>query len=174
MKNQELYYATKEDLESSMQRIEEAIALEYCETGSREEPNFKRFSTYKEIPNFGVSLDGKRESSPYFLVYEKGNEVVPEIVPQKRGGERHIISATHIPEFAIYLQFSSAYQNECLIYGTIYRTNETLYKLIQKHFFKGYKKVKAFKVGPQALELLNQGFPLTPNLNADPTMYLKC
>jgi hypothetical protein len=67
---QTLFYATVEDLCEGLSRLEEVCAIKYVARVLFYEQNHQTHKTYKEIKNFGVSLDGRKASLSTYLILE--------------------------------------------------------------------------------------------------------
>lgn len=172
-----LFYATAQDTCSGLARFEDSCSVQYVRTGLFDSPEPTVYETYKEIENIGYSLDGRIESLPAFLVVERCDEVVVREVPQKNGGVKYAVNARTTPS-SITFTPSGEYKQECIIYGTVTGVDVTnqksknLFKLFGRHVLKSYEKIGSFKVSPGAVQKLDAGFRLTPNLKADQSMDL--
>jgi hypothetical protein len=174
---QTLFYATVEDLCEGLSRLEEACAIKYVATGLFDEQRPQTYKTYKEIENFGASLDGRKASLSTYLILEQNEEILIKEVSQRSGGVKYEINTYTVPS-SITFTPSGVYQDKCIIYGTVTgvdvknEKSKRLYKLFDKHVLRDFEKIKSFKVSPGAISWLDQGKRLTPNLKADPIMDL--
>lgn len=174
---QTLFYATVEDLHDGLASFEEACAIKYVRTGLFDSPEPIVYMTYRDIENIGLSLDGRIESLPTYLILERDDSIEVKEVPQRRGGVKYSINSRTISS-SITFTPSGVYEDECIIYGTITGVDVTdeksknLFKLFGKHVLKGFEKIKSFKVSPSAANKLDGGMRLTPNFKADQSMDL--
>jgi hypothetical protein len=174
---QALFYSSKDDLHNGLKRLEEHCEVSYIRTGLFDAPQLERYSSYKEIENIGISLDGRIESLPTYLIVESDEVVVPKEIPQRRGGVRYSLNSRVFPSSVTFTP-SGSFEEKCIIYGTLSGLEATnaksimLYKAFEKHVLKGFKKIKSFKVSPQALVGMDSGIRMTCNINAHQSMDL--
>jgi hypothetical protein len=173
------YFATKADMEAGLDNIESEVAIKYTSLGLFDSPDIVEYETYKEIPDFGLSIQGTSNSQPIYLICPSDFKVVPKEVPQRRGGIKYSINDMN-KEMEICFRFVPAgeYEETFLIPGEfssgISDFSTSLYKAFRKVFLKNFKKVKSYSVGPEAYSKFESGIPLTPSYKAKPEMYLKC
>lgn len=171
------FYATAEDLHDGLKRFEESCSIKYVRMGLFDSPDPVIYTTYRDIENIGLSLDGGIESLPIYLILERDDSIPVKEVSQRRGGIKYSISFRHSTSCITFTP-SGEYKDECIIYGTVSGVDVTdeksknLYKFFRKYVFKGFENIKSFKVSPNAAQKLDRGVRLTPNLKADPLMDL--
>lgn len=174
---QVLFYATESDLKQSLERLERAGDIKYVATGLLDSPEFDSFDSFQEIEAIGISADGKIKNLVTYLIVTKNEKILPREVPQRDGGVKYAVDSRAVAS-SISFTPSGEYDDECIIYGTVSGVdvvNEQsmfLFKLFEKNFFKGFKKLKSFKVSPGAMDKLDNGVRLTRNFKADPSMDL--
>jgi hypothetical protein len=171
MISKKLFYASKVDLLEGIANVERNLNLKYVEFGLFDEPAPRQFLNGSELPNIGASLSGKFIQMPTYLVLPADTETTVVEVPQRRGGIKFSIDCRANPR-AITFTPSGLFHGSCLIYGELApcpESSESLqfYKIFAKYFFSNFKKIKAFSVGVDAMNLHVQGVRLAANHNAD-------
>lgn len=172
-----LFYATTVELIDGLKKLENKINIKYVVIASKDSPDPQIYNSYVEIPNLGISEEGY-ECDVSYLIMEKITKLNIKEVPQRRGGIKYIIDGHNNPD-SIYFIPCGVFQDKCIAYGTIKGVDEKreksklLFDTITKEMFKGYKKIKSFKVSKGALKLYHQGVRLTPNIDAETTLDLK-
>jgi hypothetical protein len=174
MAEQQLFFATREDLLHGLRRFEERARVRYFRAGLFESPEPQCFPSAKDIPNIGV-LRGRRVQKPIFLVMPADVNPSVRAVPQRRGGELYAVDgvANH---GAITLELGGTME-DCLIYGTVqggleHEDSVRLWNAFSEHFFASFRKKKVFLLGPDAMRVFEEGGRLTSSPKADPTMDL--
>lgn len=174
---QVLFYATENELKQGLERFEYSSNINYIETGLFDNTNFVFFDSYKDINGIGISNDGKFNSLVTYLILPKNEELIFEEFLQRDGSLKYSVD-NQMNAASITFTPSGEYGDECIIYGTVSgvdvnnKKSILLFKNFEKFFLKGYKKIKSFKVSPQAIDKLDSGVRLTRNINADKTMDL--
>jgi hypothetical protein len=173
------FFATKSDMESGLEKIESELSIRYTRLGLFDSPELVEYKSFKDLPDFGLSLQGTKNSQPIYLVYPSNFNVVVKEVPQRRGGIKYSVNDMD-KEMEGCFRFvpSGEYAGEYIIPGEfspgLSDFSTSLNKIFRKEFLKNYKKVKSYCVGPEAFQKLNSGIPLTPSYKAKPEMYLQC
>lgn len=169
-------FATKNDLESGLKRFEDVRNVKYILRGLFDTQELHEFQTFGEIPNLGISESGSETLAPNYMIMDTDSNINVREVPQRRGGIKYAIDQLENKE-SLNFKPSGIYENNFLISGEfspgISEKAIELYEQFRKTFLKGFVVVKSYRVGPEALKLLDEGIPLTRNYKAQSSMYLK-
>jgi len=162
------FYATKRDLEDALPRVERAIGIDYILAGMFPKPEVIRYGSWFMLPRFGLPAAGEHLLEPQYLVVPKGAGVVPEVIPQRRGGILYAVDSRHTPASMIFHP-GGEYGETTIISGEL-GTNggdsvsREILRVFREQFFKGFEKIHAYHVGPEAAGRLNLGWRLTPGI----------
>lgn len=168
----ERIFATRADLEPVVQEAEAAAELQYVRSGMFPDPRLERFRSALEIPVFGQSLAGNHTQDPSFLVGSRKKEIRSREVIQVRGGSRFTVDSLENPGFAV-IRFGGVTEGSVIIDGEVAaRRDDTEAQRIQRLFViairSRYKKIRSYRVGPEALQKLSLGWRLTTGVRAPP------
>lgn len=172
-----VFFATKSDLEDSIQRLESGLEVEYVRTGLFDSREYERKHTLMFLPELGLNPSGAVNLAASFLIVHKNSEIRVRSVAQRKGWFKFAIDQLENQE-TVQLRLSGMYDEHTLLPGriAIAKNNEaakTLYNSIRKLFCLGYKDVKGWKIGPEALKLFEQGCRLTVDVNSPPQYDLR-
>jgi hypothetical protein len=165
-------YATRNDMLYGIHRIEKVKPVEYVLTGMFDNDYVTRYPSVDDLPNFGISVSGEHLLEPQYLVVPAGTAIQTERIPQRRGGIKFAINPRLNPIEHILFHPGGLYRDEALISGemglgvTYNEVSVDIYELFSNELFEDFVTVKAFHVGPEALELLKKGFRLTPGIKS--------
>lgn len=167
-------FATESDMVSGLEILEGDLEFKYIVPGLFDSPEVIEYSSYKELPNFGVSEKGSVEQMPRYQLVPIDTEVAAKEIPQRRGGVKFKVES----DVCLYFKPPGIYQESFLIPGEFSpgegEFSSNMYKLFRKELTKKYHKINAYSVGPEAYQKLQFGIPLTPSYKAKPEMYLQC
>lgn len=170
------FFATKNDMERGLQLLEGIHNFKYVLTGLFDSPDIHFYSTYRDIPNFGVSLLGDKVLMPTFMIINTDQKVNVREVPQRRGGIKYAIDG-RINDLLLFFKPAGEYKEKYLLPGEFAPTDDKasleMYSLFRTQFIKNFAAIQSYRVGPEAVKMLDSGIPLTPNHKADPKMYLR-
>jgi len=79
------FFATRGDMALGLNAIGTSLPIEFVRAGMFPTPEIYRVQTYESIPDFGICTTGDQYEHSY-LVVNRGAEIVPEKIPQLRGG----------------------------------------------------------------------------------------
>ena len=177
MKNKGIcFFATVNDMGRGLESLEEKFDYKYVLTGSFENQEIQSFSSYRDIPNFGISKTGNCALNPFYILVESVNDINIRHVPQKRGGVRYLIDgATN--QFYLRFQPACTFESRLLNPGVFHpQENEksiNFYGLFSKHFLKNFEVIKSYRVGSEAAAMLDNGIPLCNSIKAGQAYYLR-
>lgn len=170
------FFATKSDMKIGLQVLESIHDFKYVLTGLFDSPDIHSYSTHCDIPNFGISLLGDKVHMPTFMIMDLNQKVNIREVPQRKGGTKYAIDG-RINQLLMFFKPAGEYKKKYLIPGEFAPTEDKssleMYSSFRHHFIKGFAVIQSYRVGPEAVEMLDRGIPLTPNHKADPIMYLR-
>lgn len=155
------FFATRRDLEPGIQRIEAARALKYALCNLYEANAPKTYGSLLLVEDLGVSGTGDNARSPAYLVVTASESFHIEPVPQRRGGLRYSLSQQGNPR-SIVVRPGGLYQDRCLVVGNVGTVSEhpdavSLYREFLRELMRGFKKIRSYLVGPDALGLMDEG-----------------
>jgi len=170
-------FATKSDLEPGLRSIESQRDLKYILMGSFETAEINVIKSAFEITDLAISTKGDHVHEDSYLVMDSEAELNIREIPQRRGGNRYIVDGLINPH-AIVFRPSGRFTNLAVIRGEIDGSNDDpismgLYKLFVAEITKGFKKVKTYYVGPEALSLSKGRIRLTHSIHTSSEYDLK-
>ena len=151
-------FATKKDLVESLGKIEAEREFTYYPCGLFDSPEVSKFKSLLEWQHLGIHKTKDHVTGDRFLVLNCQVALKIREVPQKKGGVKYAIDQLLNPSSIVFAP-GGFYQDNYLITGHIGTASDDsdsieLYNFFCKRFTKGYSKVKAWSVGPDALKLL--------------------
>ena len=190
-RNQTHIFATRGDLEQGLPLIESQRPLKYValnryavnSTGKsivvpHKSPEFEEYDSLLDVPSLGVNPTGDHITGDHYLILRKDSEVRFESVLQDKGGIHYFVDQSLNPASITFLP-GGLYQSQYLICGHIGTTSEhpesiEIYKSFTKAVTKGFMKVGNYRVGPEALRLMDQGIRMiTMGIREPPEYDLK-
>jgi hypothetical protein len=153
------FFATKSDLLSGLEIIENTLSLKYVKFGLFDSPNAEIYYSAFDISTLGYSLTGDTVQDERYLVLNQVASIDTKEIQQRRGGAKYEISQDNNPNSIIFSP-GGLYDNDFLVAGSI-STNSNdsatlgVYKKFSALLTKGFKKVSGsrYNVGPEAMEL---------------------
>jgi hypothetical protein len=178
------FYAAKDDLLALTERVESMAPVKYVHFGHITELPPESFSSAARIPNLGTASHPSAVGCAKFLVCDPQTTITPRelkilteedvnrsIVPEKGplqaliGVQQYAIDQLLNPD-TICLSLGGLWKCETLLYAGVDTASQSeisqaLMKRFKAAIKKTFARVKAFYVGPQAMELLKAGRRLT-------------
>lgn len=171
-----LFCAVKEDLLAVLQMVETIGPLKYLRTG-----NFLRavvedgidiFNSGAEIPSLGKATAESSHACDTYLVYGQETSINFRHFQGVGGVERVCIDQLVNPDTVTFTP-GGIWDSETILEGRIAtasesQTSQGLMKRFHGPVRNIFTKIKAFYVGPKALELMKQGARLTMAVQSPP------
>lgn len=155
------FFATKSDLSSGLQKIENNLTLKYVQFGLFDSPNPMIYNSAFEICTLGYSITGDTVQDERYLVFNQASSIDIKQIQQRRGGVKYEISQDNNPNSLVFSP-GGLYDNDFIVAGSVSTNSnesETLevYKKFTSLLTKGFKKVSGsrYYVGPEAIGLSN-------------------
>lgn len=157
------FYATAADLLPKLRQLESEFQLQYALEGMYASPTPSVYRSATEIPGLGIARYGQSEDA--FLVSEAGLKINVEEIPQTKGGVLYHIGLIQNPT-AFAFKPSGQFGEMTLICGSVdTATGDPISLARCKWFWRGLRKdfvkLKDYYLGPEAYQLLKQGWRLT-------------
>jgi len=153
-------FATRSDLEPGLREVESEVGVKYARCDLYYGPICEQYPSLLEWNDLGRNETGSHITGPGFLVLPRDREIKIEPVPQVSGGIRYSLSQKLNPNSITFLPGGIYKREEILIcghIGTIWKPSLTLYKSFVKAVTKGFEKIGSYRVGPEAVRLMNAG-----------------
>jgi hypothetical protein len=177
-RNQTHFFATRADLEPVLQLIESNRPLTYALIRLYKTPDYESYDSLLRLDRLGTSSSGQHNLGDDFLIVERNNDIRIRSVIQREGGIHYFVDQEFNPK-SICFRPGGIYERNNLVSGRIGTASDDsdsleLYKTFAKAVTKGFKKVGNYKVGPEALILMNQGMRMvTMGVDEPPEYDLK-
>jgi hypothetical protein len=165
------FYATADDLLPVFQDVEQRHTVVYSLMGSFESPQLAAVHSGAILPTLREPLaDSNLVSCPDYLVTMHGTEVHVERRPQTKGGVRYLVDQLLNPD-SVTLSHGGFFSDDVLLYGRVATVSKTkvaaqLHKAFCSSIAKRFTRVRAFYVGPNAIERWKHGCRLTIGANS--------
>jgi hypothetical protein len=156
------FFAANDDLLPVLWEVESVIGhVQYVRTGNILSPDFETFRHGADIPNLGQSDWETGSTSATFLVTKATVPVGIEKVTGTGGIQRYCLDQLLNPD-SVILTPAGVWGEHFVLNGRVATISNSLTSQeLMKHFLSAFRKyfakVKAFWVGPQAMELLRAG-----------------
>jgi hypothetical protein len=160
---QSLFFATRGDVAPGLERVESKLRLKYVQYLDPG-PAPLTFSSLREVPDLGVARSGDHMTGHCYFVVDAAAQVPVLAATQKSGKVQYMIDLDRAPP-ALILRTGGVFGERVLISGNVGPVGETeeslaLYRAFAPELLRGFEKVKAYKVGPEAARLLDEGWRL--------------
>lgn len=167
-------FGTKRDFEPGIARIEEQLELRYVLCTFSEKSEITSYLTLLDYEDLGVNRSGDH-LTPAILIVPRTASVHVETVPQRGGGNRFSISQSGNTG-SIVFQPGGIYQENALVAGHISTIHQDtlstrLFADFSRALLRGFRKVRSYRVGPEALQLLDGGTRLLTINAREPQEY---
>jgi len=171
-------FTTRKDLETLITEVESKEALQYVLCYMAESTLPIRYSTGLAIPDLGIASVGSHSSEKRYLVLARESQVCIREITRGRFDPPLYVVNQIANASAIVFQPAGVFQNECVIEGSISTAStdpESLqrYKQFLSKTRKHFQYVSYAGVGPEAMQLFDQGLPLCQAAGLTPDYWLK-
>jgi len=155
-----LFFAMRDDLVPGLERLDRDQSLEYLLPEILDEELFARRASLIEDPQLGQST-GATTTDPDYFVYPHAHPPSIHKVVQPDGGVKY--AADPSPEAVLFRPGGLHAESGALVAGRLARgahpnaAGRLLHDTFASEIFAGFKKVRAFFVGPAAYRELKNG-----------------
>jgi hypothetical protein len=170
-------FATAADFLPGLERFEEESRVRYIRAGLFDSRIPLEVGAARDLPDFGLARSGDAGQEDRFLVVPAGVEIAVREVPQRSGRLKFAIDQLQNPDSTIF-QPGGLYRDLALISGEIATTGMTaaaleLHRLMVRTVTKGFKRVRSYWLGAEALMLMSRGMRLTASIRSPATYDLR-
>ena len=156
-----LFFATRNDLLPILEAAEKDREIKYVKFGASATPSQESFSTGAAIPRLGQPSYESSVASDTFLVCDRSEVIRPRQV----SGPRYLFDQLVNPD-TISFTPGGLWGEDVLLHGRFATASTSkasleLMKLFRAVIRKRFKKIKAFYVGSEAEQMLDEGKRLT-------------
>jgi hypothetical protein len=139
--------------------------LQYVLCGLFDSPALTVYGSLLDVEGLGIATRPDDITGPRFLVANAFRHITVEPVPQRRGGIKYAVDQGSNPGTIAILP-GGVYQETSLLAGNIGTVADddeavSLFADFSRVVTKGFTKVRAYRVGAEALALARQGVRLT-------------
>jgi hypothetical protein len=165
-----LFFATEKDLLPLFTEVERVHALNYIRMAPSYSNAAEAYSSGANLPNLGRASASAAGTSNEFLVVMSGHRVVARRVIGDNGKAIYFFDQLENPA-SITFSPGGLWEETVLLHGRVATVSEeaasqSLMSLFEKSLRKGFRKIKAYWVGPEAERLLDAGTRLTISAEA--------
>jgi hypothetical protein len=162
-------FATRQDWLPGLVRVENELDVRFVEHGLYATPKhlvLDRLSTWELL---GHARFGNRPLEPIFWIVSRATAFGYTEVPQRKGGVRYSVS---FGEGATAVAFQpGGIIKTCLIDGYLGSGEPDentlhLYDQLRARLFEGFTEISGRLLGPEAMQMLKEGYRLTYSINA--------
>lgn len=139
------FFATKEDLKNTLQKIQDKVKIKYIKKGIYNSPNdVIEYRSISELSEFGVNISGDHSTDSFLVIYEDVKTII-EKVAQHEGGYKFFVDQGSNVD-SIELWPGGLYSDSFLISGGIAtisnsQKSKILYKTFSDLIKKNYQKI---------------------------------
>lgn len=160
------FYATQADLVGALGDIDD---VRFTEIGNFETAKLLQYDDVAAIPALGQSRYGSASANPSYLVMLRDMKVDVRLLAG-RDQMRHLVDQLDNPD-SIVFQPGGLFTEDALIAGHIGTATDNqvsvaLMKKFSRQMTRGFTKVRAFLVGPEALAMFHDGKRLTDSVGS--------
>ena len=161
------FFALKDDLVTLLEAVEQNGELKYVRMGSFDEPTPDVFSRGVDLPSLGKATTESAATCEGFLVCAPHEPLVLRPVTQRAGSTKYYVDQLENPDTITFTP-GGLWTKEVLLSGRVAtvsadfsqqskRLLNRFRSVIENHFVR----VRAYRVGPSALDFLKAGKRLT-------------
>lgn len=159
------FFATQADLLPVLDAVDAGAALQYVRTGNFTSSVTQRFTKGRDLPELGIASSTTASTCASWLVAPADQRIHIRTLSVLSSPMRYLVDQMENPD-TIVLTPAGLWQDEILLHGRIATVSETpeaktLMALFAAEIRRGFKTVKAFAVGPEAMAMLAAGTRLT-------------
>lgn len=171
-KHQVSFFATTADLELLLRSVEATRQLHFVATGLFDSPELEALQSLLTISGLGGLDVGDINQAEGYLIAPRDHPIVARSVPQRRGGVRYAVDQVSNPA-TIVIRPGGSFSDQCLIASQVGTLSDDpvsldLYRAFSSVIRRHFSKIGSYFVGPQAADLLDQGWRLTSNVKSPP------
>lgn len=165
------FYATRDDLLPVLEKVESKHSVAYTLMGSFESAQLTTVSFGAAIRTLGSPAPHPNAVAGYrYLVTPSEVQVVIREVPQRTGGIRHLVDQLVNP-ISIEFTHGGFYAPDILLYGRVATCSNhpvaaKLFRAFASAVAKNFTRIRAFHVGPNAVDSFRRGCRLTISVNS--------
>ena len=169
-------FAVEDDLSLVLRLVESKRSLNYVPMGQFERPPQERYSAHGEVPSLGVATsDASVTCQSYLVIAHDTNLNLRPIV--RRDGSRVFAIDQLLNPDSIALNPGGRRHADVVIAGEVgtasdSATSVSLMKSFDTALRKTFRRIRAFRVGPKAEQLLDAGARLTVDIHASRSLDL--
>lgn len=157
------FFATREDLEPGLRTLEKN-PLKYVLCGLFPSESAPAFESLLALESLGRASQGNSTLCDQYLVLPRGAELKIRSVPQRKGGTKYAVDQLANP-VSIIFQPGGRFGENALIVGSAGTASEhpeslALLRSFGQAVTRGFKKVRQYLVGTEALNLQQRGVRL--------------
>jgi hypothetical protein len=171
-------FATRADLGPGLEFIDSNRHLTYALMRLYKSPDYESYHSLLELDRLGLNPTGQHVLGDDYLVVERSEDIRIRSVLQNKGGIHYFVDQQFNPK-SICFRPGGIYEGHSLISGRVGTASDDsdsieLYKTFTKAVTKGFKKIGNYKVGAEALGLMDQGVRMiTMGIDEPPQYDLK-
>lgn len=166
LKGRRFFFGTATDLRAGALAAEAAVQVEYLLQEMRDDRARTIFASLTQVPEFGQSPRGDVSDAPQYFIFKRrlfGQSGVPRPrgIPQRRGGTKYIVDPTRD---CLILRCGGLHApSGALVAGELQlpldpsSTARGLFEVYRKELFRGFRKIRSYWLGPEALESFRAG-----------------
>jgi hypothetical protein len=161
VRGQHFFFATKADLLPGLEYVESRWKLECHLYEMRFDRAFTFFQFLRDVPTLGRSDTGSTSRDPDYFVYPQDRRPAVRSIPQRRGGTCYVLDPS--PETVHFRSGGLHIESGAFIAGRVARSveansrGESLYKELSQALLRGFNKIQAFWLGPEAFSEFRAG-----------------
>ena len=153
------FFATKSDLVPGLQALERAVDLEFVLYETRKTADFTIIDALSSDGGLGHTIGHDVNTSPIYLIFRRGEVPSPTRMSQRKGGP--LFSIQPKPNCLI-LRCGGLHESGALLPGELQlplsaERKAELFTRCARELFRGFTRVKLYRVGPEALRGLRTG-----------------
>jgi hypothetical protein len=161
LKGRRFFFATANDLRPGLIVAQEKLPTDFLLQEMRDDRDLTVYESLADAPDFGHSLRGDVADSAQYFLFRRGRVPKPRAVAQQRGGTKYVVDPT--PDCLILRCGGLHEATGALIAGELQlplepsRRAEEMFDVYSTELLRGFRKVRLYWVGPDALVGLNSG-----------------
>jgi hypothetical protein len=166
LKGRRFFFGTATDLRAGALAAEATVSVDYLLHEMRDDRVQTVFPSLTQVPEFGQSARGEVSGSPQYFIFKRGgvgksSVPRPRAIPQRRGGTKYTADPN---QHCLILRCGGLHAaSGALVAGELQlpldpsSTANGLFDVYCRELFRGFRKVRMYWLGPEALEGLSSG-----------------
>ncbi|MBX3381675.1 MAG: hypothetical protein KF805_16390 [Phycisphaeraceae bacterium] len=166
------FFATRTDILGVLRPIERARPIKYVVTGNKLDRDFPEFLSAETIAGLGSAIGDSAVTCERYLICDASLSLAVRTIDGTGGMKRYCMDQL-INGDTISFCAGGLHNSGALLCGSVGTASSTrasveLMAMVRREIDSQFVRLKGYRIGPIALQLLNHGKRFTPSIHSPP------